>query len=63
MRITLYSQEEVQHYKLDQSDLEHTGDSGVCPSGGEIVENKTCREESMEMETGKPTRITHSSAT
>ncbi len=50
VRITLYSQEELEHYHLDQSDLEHPGDFDMRPSA--IVENKTPLEESSEMETG-----------
>ncbi len=53
VRITLYSQEELKHYRLDQSDLEHPGDFDERPSGSEIEEDKTPPVDSSEGDTGK----------
>ena len=51
MRIILYSQEELIHYRLDQSDLEHPGGFDIPAFGSEIVKNKKSRKDSNE-ETG-----------
>ncbi len=58
VRITLYSQEELEQYHLDQSDLQHPWDFDARPSGNQIVENKRPREDSSEMEIGNPQVIT-----
>ncbi len=58
VRITLYSQEELERYRLDHSDLQHPWDFDTRPSGSQIVENKRLREGSSEMEIGNPRVIT-----
>ncbi len=52
VRITLYSQEELELYHLDQSDLQHPGDFAEGPCGSQTVEAETLREDSNNTEIG-----------
>ncbi len=58
VRITLYSQDELERYHLDQSDLQHPWDFDTRPTGSQIVKNKSLHEESSKIEIGNHRAIT-----
>ena len=58
MRTTLYSQEELERYHLDESDLQYPWDFETGPSGSQIIEQNMLREDSSEMEIGNPRVLT-----